>query len=122
MRGAYHSYRVKQAVLHESVLDTVLITLVSPSETLAHRTPCPVYVCTTAAEQQVVVELVFAYCRTSASEKTRTSAFDRQDRSSIIRRQKDVSSKSVRVWLPANLVVLAHFATAVSALDPTPML
>lgn len=107
--GTHNSDGIEQGLLHESIFHAIFVTLVPSSKAPTYRTPRPIYVRTAAAKQQIVVELVFAYCWASTSQQASASAFDGEDCSSVVCGKKNVSTESVCVGLPTNAMILRSF-------------
>ena len=74
--------------------------------TPTHRRPRPIDPGTTAAKQQVIVQLVLLSRRTVAPKHPRRSTFDGEHDGRIIGRRKDVATKPVRIRFPTKRVPL----------------
>ena len=109
----YDSHWVKQALLDKGFFDAVLITLPPAPVAVAHCFPRPVDVCATAAEQQVIVPLIFIH-RRPAVDPPWGRAFDGEHDGAVIVCRKNVPSEAVVVRLPSNRRVLSRVGSHIS--------
>ena len=98
--------RIKQALLHQRVPQTSLITLPSSPITPAHRRPRPVDPGATTAKQQVVVQPVFFARRSPAAPYRRRGPLDGEYDGRIIGRRKDVATNPICVGFPTKRIAL----------------
>jgi hypothetical protein len=109
----YNADWVKQALLHEGLFDAVLITFPPAPVAVAYRRPRPVDARATAAEQQVVVQLI-SLRRRPAVNPVCGRAFDGEHNSAVIVCRENVPSKAVVVWFPPNRRVLRDMHVYIS--------
>jgi hypothetical protein len=101
----YRPHWVKEALLDKGSLETVLITFPATSVAITHCFPRPADACTTAAKQQIIVQLILLRGRPGVDPLC-GRAFDGEDDSAVIIRREDVPSEPIVVRLPANWLVL----------------
>jgi hypothetical protein len=99
-RDTHSSNRVEQTLFNQRVFQTRLSTSPTPFITSTHCGPCPVHPSATAAEEQVVIELVLLCCWATSAEQARRGTLDGHDDSAVILRCKDMAPETVRVGFP----------------------
>ncbi|SRR6266403_1303659 len=98
---------IKQALLNQSILDTCFVTFPVAAVAVTYGSPCPTDTCTTAAEQEVVVQLVFLY-RGSAADEWGGRALDSEHHRAVVLRREYVSPEAVIIGFPSDRHTL-HF-------------
>lgn len=101
----YDSDGIKQALFYECFFYTVLITFPPATVAVTNSCPGPVDTCTTAAEQQVIVQLIFLR-GWPATNQQRGRAFDGEHDGAVVVCSEDVSTETVVVRLPPDGRVL----------------
>ena len=94
-----------------------MITFPASSVAVAYCCPRPIDTCATAAEQQVIVQLIF-FRRRPPVNPLGGRAFDGQDDSAVIIRRKDVPSEAVVIRLPPDRSVLRTSGPCISPRNP----
>ena len=97
--GAHNASGIEEAVVDQSLLDAVLITLPVTAEAVAHGRPSATDARTAAAEEKVVVQLILLYRRSPADVRN-GRALDRKRDSAVVLRRKNVAAEAIVVWLP----------------------
>ena len=105
-RSTYSSNVVEQALLRERALQARLVALLPAAVAAAHGRPGPVDVRAAAAEEQIIIEFILLYCRSTAAYKTRRSAFNGQNHRGVVGCCEDMSSEAVCIWLPPKWIRL----------------
>ena len=100
-RGAHNTSGIKQTLVDQSILDTVLVTLKAAPVTVAYGSPRPANTRATAAEQKVVVQLILLY-RRPATDDWDGRALDSEHHSAVVLRREYVPPEAVIIGLPSN--------------------
>lgn len=100
MDSTHHANRVEQAILNESLLDTILSALVLPIITTTDSRPSRPDACTAAGEEKIVIQLVLLDGGATAEPWYRCP-FDRNDHGTFVRGNEDVTAKSIGIRFPA---------------------
>ena len=104
--GAHNASGIEEAVVDQSLLDAVLITLPVTAEAVAHGRPSATDARTAATEEEVVVLLVFLY-RGPSTDDRRRRALDSEHDGAVVLRRKDVPAEAIIVRLPPDWHSLA---------------
>ena len=114
-RHTYDSDRIKQTLFYKCLFYTVLITFPPATVAVTNCRPRPVDTCATAAEQQVIVQLIFLRGWPAVNQQ-RGRAFDGKHDGAVVVCSEDVSTETVIVRFPPDWLVL-HTTCIVSSIS-----